>query len=57
MGINYQTLKFKEELANLINNSGLPTVNVSLVLELTRAELSVLLNQAIEEEKKDETKE
>lgn len=57
MGINYQTLKFKEELTNLINNSGLPAINVSLVLELTQAELSVLLNQAIKEEKKDETKE
>lgn len=53
MGINYQTIKFKEEVTNLINNSGLPAINVLFVLDSLRAEVSNLCNQAIEKEKEE----
>lgn len=53
MGINYQTMKFKEEMTNLINNSGLPAINVLFVLDSLRAEVSNLCNQAIEKEKEE----
>ena len=57
MGINYQTMKFKEEMTNLINNSGLPAINVLFILDSLRAEVSNLCNQAIEKEKEESTKE
>ena len=57
MGINYQTMKFKEEMTNLINNSGLPAINVLFVLDSLKAEVSNLCNQAIEKEKEELTKE
>lgn len=53
MGINYQTMKFKEEMTNLINNSGLPAINVLFILDSLRAEVSNLCNQAIEKEKEE----
>lgn len=53
MGINYQTMKFKEEMTNLINNSGLPAINVLFVLDSLRVEVSNLCNQAIEKEKEE----
>lgn len=53
MGINYQTMKFKEEMTNLINNSGLPAINVLFVLDSLKAEVSNLCNQAIEKEKEE----
>ena len=53
MGINYQTIKFKEEMTNLINNSGLPAINVLFVLDSLKAEVSNLCNQAIEKEKEE----
>lgn len=53
MGINYQTIKFKEEMTNLINNSGLPAINVLFILDSLRAEVSNLCNQAIEKEKEE----
>ena len=53
MGINYQTMKFKEEMTNLINNSGLPAINVLFVLDTLKAEVSNLCNQAIEKEKEE----
>lgn len=53
MGINYQTIKFKEEMTNLINNSGLPAINVLFVLDSLRVEVSNLCNQAIEKEKEE----
>ena len=53
MGINYQTMKFKEEMTNLINNSGLPAINVLFVLDSLKSEVSNLCNQAIEKEKEE----
>lgn len=57
MGINYQTMKFKEEMTNLINNSGLPAINVLFILDSLRSEVSNLCNQAIEKEKEELAKE
>lgn len=53
MGINYQTMKFKEEMTNLINNSCLPAINVLFVLDSLRVEVSNLCNKAIEKEKEE----
>lgn len=57
MGINYQTMKFKEEMTNLINSSGLPAINVLFVLDSIRAEVSNIVNQSIEKEKEEYTEE
>lgn len=57
MGINYQTMKFKEEMTNLINSSGLPAINVLFVLDSIRAEVSNIVNQSIEKEKEEYTAE
>lgn len=57
MGINYNTIKFKEDLTALINNSKLPAINVMLVLDATRAEVAVLLEEAVEDESKENTEE
>ena len=54
MGINTATKNFKENLTELINNSGLPAANILLVLESTQREVySVFLTQ-IQEEQKEE---
>lgn len=57
MGINYQTIKTKEDITNIINNSGLPAINVLFVLDSIRAEVSNIVNQSIEKEKAEITKE
>lgn len=54
MGINYQTIKTKEDITNIINNSGLPAINVLLILDSIRSEVVNIVNQAIETEKKEE---
>lgn len=54
MGINYQTIKTKEDITNIINNSGLPAINVLLILDSIRSEVANIVNQAIETEKKEE---
>lgn len=57
MGINYQTLKTKEDITNVINSSGLPAINVLFVLDAIRAEVSNIVNQSIEKEKEEYTEE
>lgn len=58
MGINTATLKFKEDMTELINNSGLPAVNILLVLESVQKEVhNVFLSQIQEETKKENNKE
>lgn len=55
MGINTATKNFKEDLTQLINESGLPAVNVLLVLESTQREVhSAFLLQLQEEQKEDQ---
>lgn len=54
MGINYQTIKVKEDIINTINNSGLPAINVLLILDSIHSEVANIVNQAIETEKKEE---
>lgn len=53
MGINYQTIKTKEDIAKVINNSKLPAINVLFILDSLRQEVSLLVNNAVEEEKKE----
>ena len=53
MGINYQTIKTKEDIAKVINNSKLPAINVLFILDLPRQEVSLLVNNAVEAEKKE----
>lgn len=57
MGINYQTIKFKENIESAINNSGLPAINVLFVLDSVSKEVSNIVNQTIEKEKAETTKE
>ena len=54
MGINTATLKFKNDLVKLINNSGLPICNVEMVLSNTLSVVQEGLRNAIESEKKSE---
>lgn len=50
MGINTATKNFKENLTELINNSGLPAVNILLVLENIQREVQgIYINQLQEE--------
>lgn len=53
MGINYQTIKTKEDIAEIINNSQLPAINVLFVLDSLRQEVSLLVNNAVENERKE----
>ena len=54
MGINTATLKFKNDLVALINNSGLPVCNVEMILSNTLSVVQSELRKAIEAEKKEE---
>ena len=54
MGINYQTIKTKEDITNVINNSGLPAINIMFILDSIRNEVASIVNQAIESEKAEE---
>ena len=56
MGINTLTLKFKEELTNLINNSNLPPINVLLVMETIEKDVRNAFVMQLQEEKTRETK-
>lgn len=56
MGINTATLKFKEDLTELINNSNLPPVNVFLVLDSICKEINLLMMQQLQQEKNEEYK-
>jgi hypothetical protein len=54
MGINTATLKFKNDLVALINNSGLPICNVEMILSNTLSVVQAELRKSIELEKKKE---
>ena len=54
MGINSATLKFKNDLVELINNSGLPICNVEMILSNTLSVVQAEVRKAIEAEKKEE---
>ena len=57
MGINSATLKFKNNLLELINNSGLPICIVDMVMGNVMSAVQVKLKEAIEEERKEQTSE
>lgn len=57
MGINYQTMKTKEDITNIINHSGLPAINVLFVLDSIRSEVFNIVNESIKKEKEEITKE
>lgn len=50
MGINTATKNFNENLTELINNSGLPAVNVLLVLENIHREIYGIYVQQLQSE-------
>ena len=54
MGINSATLKFKNDLVALINNSGLPICNVEMVMNNTLSVVQAELRKAIEAEGKED---
>lgn len=54
MGINTATKNFKENLTELINNSGLPAVNVLLVLESIQREVHGIYAQQLQSEATEE---
>ena len=54
MGINTATKNFKENLTDLINNSGLPAVNVLLVLESIQREVQGIYVQQLQVEATEE---
>lgn len=57
MGINYAISKFREDLQNTVNNSGLPIEIVRMVLNDLLLEVNVLANNQIEQERiEEETK-
>ena len=57
MGINTLTLKFKEDLAQLINNSQLPPINILLVMENLHKEVNNVLLTQMQKETEEERKE
>ena len=50
MGINTATLKFREDLLNLVNNSGLPICNVEMVMSSVLSAVQSKLKEAITQE-------
>ena len=54
MGINTATLKFKNDLVALINNSGLPICNVEMVMSNALSVVQTELKKAIELENKED---
>ena len=53
MGINSATMKFKNDLVALINNSGLPICNVEMILNNTLSIVQTELKKAIDLENKE----
>ena len=51
MGINTATLKFKNDLVALINNSGLPVCNIEMVMSSALSAVQAELRKTIESEK------
>lgn len=56
MGINSATLKFKNDLVALINNSSLPICNVEMIISNVLSVVQAELRKAIESENKEEVK-
>lgn len=54
MGINSATLKFKNDLVALINNSGLPICNIEMIMSNTLSVVQAELRKAIEAEGKED---
>ena len=54
MGINSATLKFKNDLVKLINDSGLPICNVEMVMSNTLSVVQAELRRFIELENQEE---
>lgn len=54
MGINTATMKFKNDLLLLINNSGLPICNVEMIMANVLSAVQTKLSEAIELEQKEE---
>lgn len=54
MGINLATLKFKNDLLELINNSGLPICNVEMVMSNVLSAVQAELRRFIELENQEE---
>ena len=57
MGINLATQKFREDLINLINSSGLPICNICMVLNEAKSAADNLLSKTIQSELQKEQKE
>lgn len=57
MGINTATIKFRNDLLALINNSGLPICNVEMVMSNTLSAVQEKLKEAIEKESEAKTDE
>lgn len=54
MGINYAISKFRTDLQETVNSSGLPIEIVRMVLNDLLLEVNVLANNQIEQEKAEE---
>lgn len=54
MGINTATLKFKNDLVALINNSGLPMCNIEMIMSNVLSVVQTELKKAIELEGREE---
>lgn len=52
MGINTDTIKFREEITNIINNSNIPPINILLVLDIIQKEVSNIVMQQLQQERK-----
>ena len=57
MGINSATMKFRDDLVKLVNESGLPMCNIEMVMSNVLSAVRVSLASAIESENKAEEKE
>lgn len=50
MGINSETIKLKQDMVELINNSKLPPVNILLVLDSLVVQVNQFLQSSIQQE-------
>lgn len=57
IGINTQIINFKQEIANVINESNLPVTVVQIVLQTTLNEVNGLAEQVLMQEQKQKEKE
>lgn len=54
MGINLATQRFRENLADIVNKSGLPPCNICMVLNEAKAAMDSLLASSIQSELQEE---